>query len=227
MQGIARFCHSQNILDNPNEARLRYCLCLTAMQNQKIYKNTKLKNSMLGRIVFDSILKKAFERKNPIVIGLCGTVNSGKHVLASRIAADFAKKEIKNIKASPQRDTKLKHDFTLSSKNGNLKLSITDISENPNSKEIIETIRWFDDADVVTILMDAEKEPYSQINTVLINSLMAKDIPVILAYSKIDLKKIDIKNIAVHYNRCPIVGISAQYGKNLKNYYENMLKLIG
>ncbi|MEK6952058.1 MAG: GTP-binding protein, partial [Nanoarchaeota archaeon] len=74
--------------------------------------------------------------------------------------------------------------------------------------------------------MDATKDPYSQVNITIIGNLVARDIPVLLVANKVDLKRADIKKIEAAFPQYPIVGISAEYGDNIEEFYEALFKLL-
>ena len=80
--------------------------------------------------------------------------------------------------------------------------------------------------DSVVIVLDATKDPYSQVNITIIGNLQARDIPVLLVANKVDLKKANIDRIKSAFPQYEVVGISAKYGKNIKEFYENLFKLV-
>ena len=79
--------------------------------------------------------------------------------------------------------------------------------------------------DVVVIVLDATKDPYTQVNITIIGNLQARDIPVLLVANKIDLKKADIKMIQSAFPQYDVVGISAKYGNNIDEFYESLFKI--
>jgi len=56
--------------------------------------------------------------------------------------------------------------------------------------------------------------------------LQALNIPVIIAANKVDLRKANIDLIKAAFPQYPVVGISAKYGKNIDEFYEQIFKLV-
>ena len=56
--------------------------------------------------------------------------------------------------------------------------------------------------------------------------LQAKNIPVMIAANKVDLKKSNIKKIEGAFPQYPIVGISAKYGEKMEDFYDALFKLV-
>ena len=54
----------------------------------------------------------------------------------------------------------------------------------------------------------------------------ARDIPVLIVANKSDLKKANLKKVQAAFPQYPVVGISAKYGRNVKDLYENVFDLI-
>ena len=81
--------------------------------------------------------------------------------------------------------------------------------------------------DSVVVVLDATQDPYSQVNITIIGNLAARNIPVIIAANKVDLKKASLKKVQAAFPQYPIVGISAKYGKNIEQFYEQLFKTIG
>ena len=94
------------------------------------------------------------------------------------------------------------------------------------TKGVVDAIKWLDDMDAVTIVLDATKDPYSQVNITIVGNLAARDIPVLLVANKIDLKKADIKRIQDAFPQYDVVGISAKYGKKIQEFYDALFKVV-
>jgi predicted GTPase len=92
------------------------------------------------------------------------------------------------------------------------------------TKGVIDAIKWLDNMDSVVVVLDATKDPYSQVNITIIGNLQARNIPVLIAANKIDLKKSSIDIIKAAFPQYPVVGISAKYGKNIEDFYEQVFK---
>jgi len=94
------------------------------------------------------------------------------------------------------------------------------------TKGVIDAIKWLDDMDAVVVVLDATENPYSQVNITIIGNLAARDVPVLVAANKIDLKKADIRAIESAFPQYPVVGISAQEGHNMESFYEQLFKVV-
>ena len=95
------------------------------------------------------------------------------------------------------------------------------------TKGVIESIRWLDDMNAVIVVLDSSEDPYSQVNITIIGNLVARNIPVIIAANKIDLKKASMKRVESAFPQYPIIGISAKHGKNMDDLYKQLFKVIG
>ena len=95
------------------------------------------------------------------------------------------------------------------------------------TKGVIDAIKWLDDMDVVIVVLDATKDPYSQVNITIIGNLQARDIPVLIVANKTDLRKADIKKIQSAFPQYEIVGISAKKGTGVDEFYEALLGIAG
>ena len=93
------------------------------------------------------------------------------------------------------------------------------------TKGVIDSIKWLDDMDSVVVVLDATKDPYSQVNITIIGNLQARSIPVLIAANKVDLKKASIDAVKAAFPQYKVVGISAKYGKNIEDFYEQLFTL--
>jgi signal recognition particle receptor subunit beta len=78
--------------------------------------------------------------------------------------------------------------------------------------------------DSVVIVLDATQDPYSQVNVTIIGNLQARDIPVLIAANKVDLKKASLEAIQAAFPQYKVIGLSAKYGKNIEDFYEELFK---
>ena len=92
------------------------------------------------------------------------------------------------------------------------------------TKGVIDAIKWLDDMDVVIVVLDSTLDPYSQVNITIIGNLQARNIPVIIAANKIDLKRSNIKRIEAAFPQYKVIGISAKVGTNIDEFYEELIK---
>ena len=157
-----------------------------------------------------------FKKKKQISLGFYGPPNSGKTSLANRICKDWTGEEIGTVSKIPHetRNVQFKEEVEISYKEKKLKFKLIDTPgiatridyedfmklkmKKPEAQKrakeatqgIIESIKWLDDADAVVVVIDATKNPYSQVNITIIGNLVARKIPVLIVANKIDLGKI-------------------------------------
>ncbi|MDP6293660.1 MAG: Era-like GTP-binding protein [Candidatus Woesearchaeota archaeon] len=202
-------------------------------------------------------LKRWFRRlfaKQDVKLGLYGPPNSGKTTLANRICKDWLGEELGKVSkmAHETREIQMKESVTIKSKDGRelqfnlvdtpgiatkvdyeefLKAGMPEKKAKKRAKEatkgVIDSIKWLDDMDAVVVVLDATTDPYSQVNITIIGNLQAREIPVTIAANKVDLRKANMKKIQAAFPQYNIVGISAKYGKNINNFYEEVFDLIG
>jgi len=195
---------------------------------------------------FGSSLKQNFK------LGLYGPPNSGKTTLANRICLDWLGEEMGSVSpvAHETREVNLKEKVTIKSKDGQellfnlvdtpgiatkidyedfMKAGMSAAKAKKRAKEatkgVIESIKWLDDVDTVLVVLDATKDPYSQVNVTIIGNLQARDIPVLIVANKLDLKKANIKKIQAAFPQYEVIGISAKAGKNIEEFYDKIFEL--
>ncbi|VVB75741.1 GTPase Der [Candidatus Tiddalikarchaeum anstoanum] len=184
-------------------------------------------------------------------IGCYGSPNAGKTTLANRIAMDFAGKEMGTVSPVPHETrevTELEH-VELAHNKKKLVINLVDTpgiatkidfeefvkfgigkkAAKERAKEatkgVIDAIKWLDKMDVVLAVMDATKDPYTQVNITILGNLEARKIPVIIVANKVDLKKADINNIKKMFPQYPVIGISAKTGKNMDELYKTIFEV--
>ncbi len=199
------------------------------------------------------VLYTIFKRKKHIKLGLYGSPNSGKTTLANRICQDWLGEEMGKVSNVPHetREIQIKDQINIKSKGKELSFNLIDtpgiatkidyedflesgMTENLAKKRakeatrgVIDAIKWLDDMDTVVIVLDATKDPYSQVNITIVGNLEARKIPVLIVANKIDLKKANMKRIQAAFPQYSVVGISAKYGDNIDKFYEALFVLAG
>ena len=93
------------------------------------------------------------------------------------------------------------------------------------TKGVIDSIKWLDNMDSVVVVLDATKDPYSQVNITIMGNLQARNIPVLVVANKVDLKKSSIDVVKAAFPQYEVVGVSAKYGKNIEEFYEQLFKI--
>jgi len=195
---------------------------------------------------------KLFKKKKDIRLGFYGPPNAGKTSLANKICMDWVGEEIGSTSNVPHetREVQFKEQVEIDY-NGKkmtfklvdtpgiatkidyedfLKFGIKKKEAQKRSKEategIIDAIKWIEDMEAVVVVLDATKNPYSQVNITIIGNLVARKIPVLIVANKIDLKTADVKKVESAFPEYDCVGISAKTGKDIDKFYEALFKLI-
>lgn len=203
------------------------------------------------RKIFRNLLPELFKKKKHIRLGLYGPPNGGKTTLANRICKDWLGDDVQigttseiphetrhvqfkdnihikkrgrevslNLVDTPGIATKIDYEDFLKFK---LSKKIAKDRAKEATKGVIESIKWLDNMHAVIVVLDATENPYSQVNITIIGNLAARDIPVVIAANKVDLKKANVKAIKSAFPQYPVVGISAQFGDNIDELYETLL----
>jgi GTPase len=198
------------------------------------------------------ILNAIFRKKGEISLGFYGPPNAGKTSLANRICIDWVGEEIGSVSNVPHetREVQFKEQVEIENNGKKLMFKMVDTpgiatkidyedfirfgvkkkEAQQRAKEategIIESIKWIEDMEAVVVVLDATKNPYSQVNITIIGNLAARDIPVLIVANKIDLKKADIKKVEAAFPEYEVVGISAKNGDNMDEFYESLFKLV-
>jgi len=201
----------------------------------------------------NSVLRSLFKKKKHVRLGLYGPPNGGKTTLANRICQDWLGEEMGKVSsiAHETREIQIKEQVNIKSKGRELSFNLVDtpgiatridyedfmkvgLKEKEAKKRakeatkgVIDAIKWLDDMDAVVIVLDATKDPYSQVNITIIGNLAARNIPVLLVGNKVDLKKADLKRIEAAFPQYNVIGISAKYGNNVDKFYEGLFALVG
>lgn len=197
------------------------------------------------------MLNLFFRRKRDISLGFYGPPNAGKTSLANRICKDWTGGDIGKVSKIPHetRSVQFKEEVEIKYKEKVMKFKLVDTpgiatkidyedfmkhklrkkAAQKRAKEatqgIIEAIKWLDDMDAVVVVVDATKNPYSQVNITIVGNLVSRNIPVLVVANKIDLKKADVKKVEVAFPDYEVVGISAKHGKNMDEFYESVFRL--
>lgn len=201
--------------------------------------------------VLDSVTS-LFNKKKNLKLGLYGPPNAGKTTLANRICQDWLGEEMGKVSAIPHetREIQIKEQIKIKSKGKTLNFNLVDtpgiatridyedfMKHKMNKKDakerakeatrgVIEAIKWLDKMDCVVVVLDSTVNPYSQVNITIIGNLAARNIPVLIAANKTDLKKSDIGKIESAFPQYPVVPISAEKGDNIEEFYKAVFKVV-
>lgn len=195
---------------------------------------------------FDWLSELLGLRRN-VALGIYGEVNVGKTTLANKISLDWTGEEIGKVSRIPHetrvvqkkervviplsRSRKIvlnlldmpglatKVDYRQFMKYG-IKRNAAKKRAREATKGVVEAIKWLDNVDTVLAVMDATKDPLTQVNLTLLGNLEAKGIPVIIVANKIDMKRANAKRIKEAFPDYPMVPISALKGRNIDKLYE-------
>ena len=205
---------------------------------------------------FKNILKRffqsVFKKRGNVKLGLYGPPNGGKTTLANKICQDWLGEDMGNVSniAHETREIQIKEQITIKNNGNELSFNLVDTpgiatridyeefiksgmkekAAKSRAKEatkgVIDSIKWLDDMDAVVVVLDATKDPYSQVNITIIGNLQARKIPVLLVANKMDLKKAKIKKVEAAFPQYDVIGISAKYGDHIDNFYKALFKLV-
>ena len=203
----------------------------------------------LFRNLFKRFSFNPFAKKSHIKLGLYGPPKS---TLANRICQDWLGEEMSTVShiAHETREINVKEQVSIKNKNGReltfslvdtpgiatkidyeefLKKGMKKAMAKKRAKEatkgVIDSIKWLDNMDSVVVVLDATQDPYSQVNITIIGNLQARSIPVLIVANKMDLKKASIDAVQAAFPQYKVVGMSAKYGKNAEDFYEQLFKL--
>ena len=192
-----------------------------------------------------------FKKRKNFKMGLYGPPNGGKTTLANRIRQDWLGEDMGTVSniAHETREIQIKEQINIKSKGKELTFNLVDTPgiatkidyedflkqgmkkeeakkrAKEATKGVIESIKWLDNMDAVIVVLDATKDPFSQVNITIIGNLQARNIPVLIAANKVYLKKADLKKIEAAFPQYALIGISAKYGNNISEFYDSLFKL--
>jgi hypothetical protein len=199
---------------------------------------------------FGKWLRKLFG-KDHVRIGIYGPPNAGKTTLANRVVRDFAGDVMGPASPIPHETRRVRKKANVEVKSNGQSLTL-DVVDTPGiatkidfhefmevygmdeeearrrAKEategVIEAIRWLEDVDGVILVMDANEDPFTQVNVTILGNLEARKKPVVIAANKIDLPNASPAALKNAFPQHPVVPMSALTGYNMDALYEQMLQ---
>jgi len=203
------------------------------------------------KIIVDFFSNLFLSRKS-IKMGIYGPPNSGKTTLANRVCKDWLGTTMGTTSPIPHetREVKIKEKIEIKKGNKRLTFNLVDtpgiatkidyedfLKYKMNEKEakvrakeatkgVIESIKWMDNMDCVLVVVDAAQNPYSQVNLTIIGNLAARDIPILICANKMDLKKANLKKVESAFPQYKVIGLSAEKGVGMEEFYSSLFKLV-
>lgn len=201
---------------------------------------------------FAKTISRFFKRKKNISLGFYGPPNAGKTSLANRICHDWIGEEIGIVSQIPHETRSIQFKEKVEVKHNNkkiifklvdtpgiatkidyedfIKFGIKRREAQKRAKEatqgVIDAIKWIEDMEAIVVVLDATKNPYSQVNITIIGNLVARNIPILIVANKTDIKKADVKKVEDAFPEYKVIGISAKTGNNMDKFYEELFKLV-
>ena len=190
-----------------------------------------------------------FSKRGEVKIGLYGPVNSGKTTLANKICMDWVGEEMGKASAIPHetREIQMKEKVKIKSNGKSLTFNLVDtpgiatkidyadfprhgmtknLAKNrakEATKGVIKAIKWLDEMDMVLVVLDATKDPFTQVNLTILGNLDARGVPFLIVANKADLKQSGVETIKDAFKKYKTVGISAKTGHNIESLYNAVI----
>tara|TARA_Y100000310_G_scaffold342243_1_gene444546 strand:+ start:2885 stop:3517 length:633 start_codon:yes stop_codon:yes gene_type:complete len=204
------------------------------------------------RFFIDKFIANLFKKRSNIKLGLYGPPNAGKSTLANTICKDWLGEEMSSVSSVPHETREIQVKEAVKIKSGSKELSFR-LIDTPGiatkidyedflkhkmskteakkrakeaTKGVIDSIKWLDNVDAVVVVLDSTRSPYSQVNITIVGNLVARDIPVLIAANKIDLKRANVKKVESAFPQYKVLGISAEKGDNIEQLYKELIKLV-
>jgi len=92
------------------------------------------------------------------------------------------------------------------------------------TRGVAEAVGWLGHVDSALIVLDATKNPYTQVNAILVGTIEAKKIPLIIVANKMDLRGVKPERIKEAFSNHPVIEISCLMDEHLDPLYEALAK---
>jgi len=195
-------------------------------------------------------IKRIFGKKKSIRLGFYGPPNTGKTTLANKISVDWTGTPVGKVSEIPHetREVQKKEHVLVKADGKTLEMNILDMPgiatkidyeeflefgmnveearqrAKEATKGVIEAIKWLEHVDTALVVMDATRDPYTQVNITIIGNLEARNIPVIIVANKTDLKDANPERIREAFPQHPVVAVSGKTGDNINDLYRVIAK---
>ncbi len=191
-----------------------------------------------------------FSRRASFSLGIYGPVNAGKSSIANKMCLDWTGQPLGSVSEVPHETREVQKKERVAIKAGG-KILTMNILDMPGiatkvdyrefiehglskadaqqrakeaTKGIVEAIKWLEHVDAALVVMDATKDPYTQVNITILANLEARKIPVIIVANKMDLKKARADKIKEAFPQHSVIAASALTGENMQKLYEEIAK---
>jgi len=194
-----------------------------------------------------------FRKKKIVRLGLYGPPNAGKTTLANKISMDWTGEPLGTVSEVPHetREVQKKEKVVIRTSGKKIELNLLDmpgISTKVDFREfvehgmsvedaqmrakeatrgVIEAIKWLEHVDVALVVLDATRDPYTQVNITIIGNLEARKIPILIVANKLDLEDAKPEIVREAFPQHELLEISAKEGDHIEELYEAIAKHAG
>jgi GTPase Era involved in 16S rRNA processing len=93
---------------------------------------------------------------------------------------------------------------------------------------VAEAMHWLrEDVDGVMYVLDSTKDPFTQVNTMLVGIIESQDLPVLILANKTDLQESNIRRIENAFPQHETIPLSALEGDNMDEVYDKIAEYFG
>jgi Predicted GTPase len=93
---------------------------------------------------------------------------------------------------------------------------------------VAEAMHWLrEDVDGVIYVLDSSRDPFTQVNTMLIGIIESQDLPVLIFANKTDLEQANVQRIGNAFPQHETVPLSALEGTNMDEVYDRIAEYFG
>jgi Predicted GTPase len=79
----------------------------------------------------------------------------------------------------------------------------------------------------VIYVLDSSKDPFTQVNTMLIGIIESQDLPVLIFANKTDLQESNTQQVANAFPQHETIPLSALEGENMDEVYDTIAEYFG